>query len=97
VEGSETTLFFEGCLSIPGLRGIVPRARCVRASYLNERAEIVEVHAKGCYARILQHETDHISGILYTDRVIPQTLMTGKSYDTYWKDRLPREIVKEIS
>ncbi|MBM3191030.1 MAG: peptide deformylase [Chlamydiae bacterium] len=68
VEGEESREFFEGCLSIPGFVGLVPRAYAVRVEARNERGEPVVIHAKGWYARILQHEIDHLQGILYTDR-----------------------------
>ena len=55
--------FFEGCLSLPGFMAIVPRARRVRVRALNEAGEIVTIEAEGWYARILQHEIDHVVGV----------------------------------
>ncbi|MBS0615030.1 MAG: peptide deformylase [Verrucomicrobia bacterium] len=68
--------FFEGCLSVPGLRGVVPRALAVTVTCLNEKAEPVTIRARGWYARILQHETDHLKGILFIDRARKETLIT---------------------
>jgi peptide deformylase len=68
--------FYEGCLSLPGFSAVVPRARTVRVEYLDERAERQFVQASGWYARILQHEIDHLLGALYIDRMQPRTFTT---------------------
>ena len=81
-ENSHKLEFFEGCLSIPGLVAMVPRAESVRVECLNERAELVVIHATGWYARILQHEIDHLNGMLYIDRAILSTLSTEENYLT---------------
>ena len=86
--------FFEACLSISGYSAIVPRSRTVTVEFLNERAELVRVEASGWYARILQHEIDHLSGILYTDRMYARTFSTLENLDRLWKD-LPVSAVKE--
>jgi len=78
--------FFEGCLSIAGYSAIVARARAVTVEYVNERAEAKRVHAVGWYARILQHEIDHLAGVLYVDRMKPRTLTTLDNLDRIWKD-----------
>ena len=64
-----TDLAFEGCLSIPGLRGIVRRYRRVGLSALDAAGRPLEREADGLFARILQHEVDHLDGILYTHRL----------------------------
>lgn len=61
--------FHEGCLSVSGYVGRVVRALRVRVEALNERAEPVIIEAQGWYARILQHEIDHLNGTLYIDRM----------------------------
>jgi len=91
-EGSHTIEFFEGCLSIPAFLGVVPRAESVRVECLNERAEPVVIQAKGWYARILQHEIDHLNGTLYIDRTILPTLMTEESYVKLWQGKSVQEI-----
>ena len=58
----------EGCLSLPGLRGIVPRHRAVQISYLKPDGEPVTERVEGYTAIIFQHECDHLDGVLYTDR-----------------------------
>ena len=78
--------FFEGCLSVSGYSAIVSRARAVTVEYLNESAETKRVHAVGWYARILQHEIDHLAGILYVDRMEARTLTTLDNLDRVWKD-----------
>jgi peptide deformylase len=78
--------FFEGCLSLPGFTAIVPRALAVRVECLNERAEPVTIHARGWYARILQHEIDHLRGMLYVDRMWSRSFMGREKFEQYWKD-----------
>ncbi len=86
VTGSETAEFFEGCLSLAGFTAIVPRAKEVRVECLNERGEPVIIDARGWYARILQHEIDHLHGALYLDRMKPRSFSTQDNYVRYWKD-----------
>ena len=59
----------EGCLSIPGLRGIVPRAQRIRYFGIGPNGEAVDRVAEGFHARVVQHEIDHLDGILYLDRM----------------------------
>jgi peptide deformylase len=61
----------EGCLSIPGLKDIVERPAAVRVEGLNLDGGRTSVEADGLLARILQHEVDHLDGILFLDRVSP--------------------------
>lgn len=79
--------FFEGCLSVPEFVGIVRRAKSVRVECLNERGENVIIQAKGWYARILQHEIDHLKGTLYIDKAQLPTLMTTEIYNKLYKDK----------
>lgn len=72
----ETVQFFEGCLSLSGFSALVPRSRQVRVTYWNERAEEKSALATGWYARILQHEIDHLQGTLYIDRMLTRTFTT---------------------
>jgi len=93
---SETVEFFEGCLSVPQFVGIVPRAKSVRVECLNEKAEPIVIHAKGWYARILQHEIDHLNATLYVDRVLTPTLMTEENYVRFWKGKKIQEIMDQL-
>lgn len=67
--GDELERDEEGCLSIPGLKEIVERPAAVRVEALGIEGERVEIEAEGLLARILQHEVDHLDGILFVDRV----------------------------
>jgi peptide deformylase len=60
---------WEGCLSVPGMRGMVPRYRYLRYSGRDERGERIERTVEGFHARVVQHECDHLDGILYPMRV----------------------------
>ena len=71
--------FFEGCLSVEGFAAVVSRATHVRVECLNDRAEPVTIEAHGWYARILQHEIDHLNGTLYVDRMNSRTLTTAEN------------------
>jgi peptide deformylase len=78
--------FFEGCLSLPGLMALVRRAVRVRVDCLDHHAEPKTIHASGWYARILQHEIDHLHGTLYIDRMEPRSLCTLDNYSKHWKE-----------
>jgi peptide deformylase len=60
---------WEGCLSVPGMRGIVPRFRAIEYSGFDARGEAINVKADGFHARVVQHECDHLDGILYPQRI----------------------------
>lgn len=86
ITNPETAEFFEGCLSLSGFSAIVPRALSVHVECLNERAEQIVIDAEGWYARILQHEIDHLNGTLYIDRMRPRSFTTLDNHARYWKD-----------
>ncbi len=65
----EKDLGWEGCLSVPGLRGLVPRYTNIRYAGLTLEGQKVEVEATGFHARVVQHECDHLDGILYPERM----------------------------
>ncbi len=94
--GEETVEFFEGCLSVARFGALVPRSRRVTVECWNERAEPVRIEASGWYARILQHEIDHLYGRLYIDRMRPRTFMTVDNFGKYWKDKRVAEILREF-
>lgn len=91
-ETAEKREFFEGCLSVPGMMAIVPRAQRVSVECLNERGEPVVIHARGWYARILQHEIDHLNATLYIDKAPLKTLMTDDNYLKLIKEKSIKEI-----
>jgi peptide deformylase len=88
--------FFEGCLSLPGFTAIVPRARRVRVECLNEKGDPVTIAADGWYARILQHEIDHLNGIVYIDRMRPRSFCGAANYERLWKNRSVSDFLREI-
>lgn len=67
--GDEVSHGWEGCLSVPGLRGEVERSHHIAYRALNEKGEAVEGEAKGFHARVIQHECDHLEGVLYPQRM----------------------------
>jgi peptide deformylase len=79
--------FFEGCLSVTGFAGAVPRALGVRVSALDRHGEPIEITARGWHARILQHETDHLDGRLYVDIMDPLTFSSRENHDRYWRPK----------
>jgi peptide deformylase len=86
--GEETRTFFEGCLSIDGYCGLVPRARSVRVRWLDPSGTRHDAVRTGWHARILQHEIDHLEGVLYVDRVLTRTFMTTRQYRA-WAQQPP--------
>ncbi|HVG19232.1 MAG TPA: peptide deformylase [Blastocatellia bacterium] len=86
IEPGEKVEFFEGCLSLSGFAAIVGRARAVRVECLNERAEPITINARGWYARILQHEIDHLNGTVYIDRMHTRSFMSVDNLTRFWKD-----------
>lgn len=88
--------FFEGCLSVEGYQAIVNRALNVRVECLNERGEEITIEAHGWYARILQHEIDHLNGTLYIDRMKTRTLTTGENMFRFWGKRSIEEVLAEL-
>lgn len=64
---------WEGCLSVPGMRGMVPRATHIRYGGMLEDGSVMEQEARGFHARVFQHEFDHLNGILYPQRIQDMT------------------------
>ena len=85
-------LFFEGCLSLDSFAALVPRAIAVRVDCLNERGEPVVIEARGWYARILQHEIDHLNGTLYIDRMLSRSFMSIDNLTKHWADKTMRHL-----
>jgi peptide deformylase len=83
----DPAVFFEGCLSLDSFAALVPRALSVRVDCLNERGEPVVLQAQGWYARILQHEIDHLNGTLYIDRMLSRSFMSIENLTKHWSDK----------
>ena len=73
--GGEIAYDWEACLSVPGLRGLVPRHTRVRYAGVSLDGERLEVEAEGFHARVIQHEFDHLDGILYPQRMDDLSLL----------------------
>jgi peptide deformylase len=85
VIGSDVVDDWEGCLSIPDVRGRVPRAREIRVRALDRKGERIELRAHDFPARVIQHETDHLDGVLFFDRMRSfETLSFLEEYSRYW-------------
>ena len=97
VLGDDRADFYEGCLSLSGFSAVVPRARRVRVAYLNEHGEPQSVEASGWYARILQHEIDHLRGTLYIDRMETRTFTSLDNWSRFWKGKPVRDVVEALS
>jgi len=79
---------WEGCLSIPEIRGRVPRAREIEVKAYDRRGRRISIHARGFTARVIQHETDHLDGVLFLDRMTSlETLTYTDEFSRYWSSR----------
>jgi peptide deformylase len=94
--GEEKAEFFEGCLSLSGFSALVPRARAVRIACLDERGQHKVIEASGWYARILQHEIDHLNGTLYIDRMRTRSFTSMENLAEFWKGKPVNEIKKAL-
>jgi peptide deformylase len=78
---------WEGCLSIPDIRGLVPRAKDIRVQAYDRRGERVTFTASGLPARVIQHETDHLDGVLFFDRMKSLGSLTFMDeYRRFWTE-----------
>ena len=81
---------WEGCLSVPGIRGLVPRYRAVEVEYINRFGQVERQELTDFVARIFQHEYDHLEGLVFLDRVeSTRYLMTEDEYQ--------KQIVNQLS
>jgi peptide deformylase len=71
--GDEQESGWEGCLSVPGMRGLVPRYRRLRYRGFDELGRPLDRTVEGFHARVVQHECDHLDGILYPQRIEDMT------------------------
>ncbi len=80
----ESRGYWEGCLSVPGLRGFVERPQLIKVNYLDETGKEQTLQAEGFLATVVQHELDHLFGKLYIDRIKDPTLLTyQEEYDQF--------------
>jgi peptide deformylase len=92
--GDATVDIVEGCLSVPDLRGAVPRWEAVRVRYLDRDGEPHEEVRRGLTAGTFQHEVDHLDGILFLDRVQDPTTFSTWEHSDF--DARAREIVERL-
>jgi peptide deformylase len=77
----ETALDWEGCFSVPGYLGLVPRSDSLTVRYATETGETITQEFTGYTARVVQHEIDHLDGLVYVDRMLDMTsLTTAQNY-----------------
>lgn len=75
IKKSGKQTFTEGCLSLPGIEGLVERASCVSVTGLGHRGNKIEITAEGLLATVLQHEIDHLDGLVFIDRIKDPSLI----------------------
>jgi peptide deformylase len=81
----ETEDGWEGCLSVPDMRGVVPRRTAVRLEALDRAGNRIDAVAKEFFARVIQHETDHLDGVVYVDRMSDLSTLTHLAeWNKYW-------------
>ena len=96
VRDPDQASFYEGCLSVPGLTGVVTRHRSVRVEALDENGQPVDRVFSGWAARIVHHEVDHLRGRLYLDRVETGSLSTTANYARLWAGRPPQDAAASL-
>ena len=85
--GDEMVEDWEGCLSIPDIRGKVPRPKSIKIRAFNREGKRVEMQASGLPARVIMHETDHLDGVLFFDRMKTlDTLTFMDEFGRFWRD-----------
>ena len=100
LEGDESFENYEGCLSVPNLRGLVPRSARIRVRAWDRTGADIDREISGLTAGTYQHEVDHLDGVLFVDRVAdPKTLCTWGEFDRYHRDAFierARELVRRF-
>ena len=95
VVGGETKDDWEGCLSVPDVRGRVTRAHEILVKAYDRKGRRVQITARGFTARVIQHETDHLDGVLFLDRMASfETLTFLDEFGRYWSPR-DRDVPEE--
>ena len=88
----ETGEITEGCLSVPGLRGTLPRRMAIRVTYLDRQGEQRSEVKRGLTAGTFQHEVDHLDGSLFVDRADPRSLATWQEYEDRQREDAERRM-----
>jgi peptide deformylase len=87
---------FEGCLSVADLVMVVPRVRAVKVEALDHLGSPVTLSVQGWPARILQHEIDHLRGVLCIDRMLSRTLTTIRNHARHWSEPTVAEVLSAV-
>jgi peptide deformylase len=87
--GVEHRAFYEGCLSVEGLTAVVSRHHRVHLAAQDRAGQSYDLELTGWPARIAQHETDHLDGVLYLDRAELRSLSNGAAYERHWAQPTP--------
>ncbi|WBQ07542.1 peptide deformylase [Kribbella sp. CA-293567] len=88
--------FYEGCLSMPGHTAVVNRPYSVHATYTDPTGHSHRETFTGWQARIVQHETDHLHGTVYVDKLEPRSLSTTQNYLDNWNDPVPTRAARAL-
>ncbi|MFJ6726157.1 peptide deformylase [Streptomyces sp. NPDC091281] len=94
--GTGRAAFFEGCLSVPGWQAVVARSARVRLTGEDEHGRALDEEFAGWPARIVQHETDHLDGLLYLDRAEPRSLSANAAVAERWAQPTPAEAARQL-
>ena len=94
--GPEMVEFFEGCLSFNGYQGVVPRFRSVTLQFTDPAGASQQRSFEGWQARIVQHETDHLNGTVYVDKVLTRSLCSNGEYLRRWASPSIDEAQREL-
>ncbi|TNE37678.1 MAG: peptide deformylase [Alphaproteobacteria bacterium] len=86
---------WEGCLSVPGLTGLVPRCAHIRYRGYDTEGTPIEREARGFHARVVQHECDHLDGILYPQRMTDLSKLMFTSESRHWAEALAQDLPLE--
>ena len=85
---TEKCTFEEGCFSVPLHRGDVERPKKVKIISMNDKGEKVQINASGLMARVLQHEIDHLDGILFTDLITDKSKLIKNEIGPEWQEAI---------
>jgi len=94
--GAARAAFFEGCLSVPGWQAVVARHAQVRLTGEDEHGRTVDEVFSGWPARIVQHETDHLDGVLYLDRAELRSLSSNQAMAERWTQPTPDQAAQAL-
>ncbi|OIJ66476.1 peptide deformylase [Streptomyces mangrovisoli] len=95
--GGARAAFYEGCLSVPGWQAVVARHAEVRLTGLDEHGRALDEVFSGWPARIVQHETDHLDGLIYLDRAELRSLSSNQTAAERWAQPTPERAAQALS